>query len=249
MTRKQKEPSPMVTVIVVTQDNVNDVDDILECLTTGTMKPTNVVIVDNDSKDGTYEKFCEKFNIEKIEVDGRIGFPPRVDAIFNEVSIIFVRTERGHIGDRINIAISHIIPKNTEFLGFMSPKSRYHKDKIKKCIELLQTNTNVAAVVSDYIENIPGMIERRRYLKSFHIINLIGQQEYDDNFFIRTTVLPKLPSGFHNIDMYNHAFLVELSEIGILYHLPEALHTRTSKLVESTNIREVIDMAVKRRNG
>lgn len=214
-----------VTIVIATHNNAKTIKRALESVTRGVRTANQVIIGDNDSQDGTYEVLCDILNAEQVTIDGKTGLPPQFDGILDNVPVKIFRKRLSTIGDTINTAI-RMKWQGVTIFGFIDPTSRYAPDKIARAIRVFEDQPQVACIVSDCDNYHPdGRIERV-FRCSFDMQRLLAHFPYDRNFLVRSQIFPKLKSGFNSEiptrDDYD--FILRISEIGLIYHIPEPLH-------------------------
>lgn len=237
-----------VTIIIITHNNAQTIKRALKSVTTGARPPNQIIVGDNDSTDGTYDVLCSLLEAKPITIDNKTGLPPQFDGRLNKVPIRIFRKKLSTTGHSTNIAIQMKWQGVTIF-GFMDPTSWYAPDKIAQAIKAFQNQQPVACVVSDCDNHYPdGRIERV-FRHSFDMQRLLAKFPYDRNFLIRPQIFPKLKSGFNEQmpirDDYD--FLLRVSEIGLIYHIPEALHHNTVQKTDEATQQSIVqcEMMVK----
>jgi len=251
--RKDKEN---VSIIIITHNNAKTIERALNSVTRGTRPADMVVVGDNDSTDGSYNVLCNLLGAESIEIDGKTGLPPQFDGKLNGVPIKIFRKRLSTIGNSANVALQMKWQGVTIF-GFLDGNSWYAFDKIAQAIGVFNQHPAVACVVSDCDNHHPDGRVERVFRNSFDMQRLLTNYEYDRNFLIRAQVFPKLKSGFNEqmqiMDDYD--FLLRVSEIGLIYHIPAPLHNNTIKetneetknaIVKYTNVAK--QLTAQRRN-
>lgn len=214
-----------VSIIIATHNNSKTIKHALESVTKSIRPPNQIIVADNDSSDNSYEILCNLLNAKPIEIEGKTGLPPRFDGEFNNIPITIFRKKLSTIGHTLNIALQ-MKWHNVTIFGFIDPTSWYAPDKISQAIRVFQQHPAVACVVSDCdIHHSDGRIERI-FRSSFDIQRLLANYEYDRNFLVRAQIFPKLKAGFDEqmpiMDDYD--FLLRVSAIGLIYHIPAPLH-------------------------
>ncbi len=224
-----------VTIIIVSHNNEKTIKRALESVTKGIRPADQIVVADNDSNDKTYEVLCNLLGAKPVEIDGKVGLPPQFDGELNGTLVRIFKKRLSTIGDSTNIAIQSKW-KDVTIFGFMDPTSWYAGDKIAQAIRIFNTHRSVACVVSDCDNHhADGRIERV-FRQSFDIQRLVASFPYDRNFLVRPHIFPKLKSGFNNQmpirDDYD--FLLRVSEIGLIYHIPAPLHNNIVMEIDET---------------
>lgn len=214
-----------VNIIIITHNNSTTIKRALESVTKGTRPSNQVVIGDNDSTDGTYDVICELLNAKPVEIDNKKGLPPQFDGKFNGIPVKIFRKKFSTIGHSVNIAMK-MKWKNVTIFGFMEPTSYYAPDKIAQAIGVFSDHPPVACIVSDCDNHHSDGRVERVFRCSFDMQRLLAGFPYDRNFLVRSQIFPKLKSGFNEQmtirDDYD--FLLRVSEIGLIYHIPAPLH-------------------------
>lgn len=230
-----------VTIVIATHNNAQTIKRALESVTKG-IRPTNQVIIgDNDSTDGTYDVLCNLLGAQLITIDEKTGLPPQFDGKFNDVPVKIFRKRLSTIGHTLNTAMQMKWQGVTIF-GFIDPTSWYAPDKIAQAIRIFHSHQSVACVVSDCDNHYSdGRIERV-FRCSFDIQRLLANFPYDRNFLVRSQTFPKLKSGFNEQmsirDDYD--FLLRVSEIGLIYHIPVPLHHNTVEEIDEATQQSII---------
>jgi glycosyltransferase involved in cell wall biosynthesis len=245
-----------VSIIIVTHNNARTIKRALESVTKGIRPSDQIIIGDNDSKDGTYDTLCNLLGAEPVEIDKRKGLPPQFDGKFNDIPIKIFRKKLSTIGHSANIAMQ-MKWQNVTIFGFMDPTSYYAPDKIRQAIEVFQNRPSVACVVSDCDNHHSDGRTERIFRCSFDIQRLLVEFPYDRNFLVRPQIFPKLGSGFNEQmtirDDYD--LLLRISEIGLIYHIPAPLHhnivTETDETIRQSIVQcetTAKQFALQRRN-
>ncbi len=246
-----------VTIIIATHNDSKTIKRALESVTKGIRPANQVIIGDNDSQDGTYDVMCNLLNAKPVAIEGKAGLPPHFDGKFNDTPVKIFRKKLSTIGHTINTAIQ-MKWQNVTIFGFLDGKSWYAPHKIAQAIEVFNSYKPVACVVSDCDNHHPdGKIERV-FRCSFDMQRLLKTFPYDRNFLIRSQVFPKIKSGFNEQmpirDDYD--FLLKVSEIGLIYHIPASLHHNIIEKVDEVTQQSIIQcediarqMASQRRNN
>jgi hypothetical protein len=79
-----------------------------------------------------------------------------------------------------------------------------------------------------------GHVERV-FRPSFDSHMMLLDYHYDRNFLVRSSIFPKLGGGFNESLqlMDDYEFLLRVSEIGLIYHIPSPLHhNRVAQITE-----------------
>lgn len=217
-----------VTIVIATHNNATTIKRALESVTKGIRCANQVVVGDNDSKDGTYDVLCNLLGAKPVTIEEKTGLPPQFNGKMNGIPVKIFRKKLSTIGDTINIALQMQWQGVTIF-GFMEPTSWYAPDKIAQAIRIFNAHQSVACIVSDCDNYHPDGRVERVFRSSFDIQKLLANFPYDRNFLVQSQVFPKLKSGFNNQmpirDDYD--FLLRLCEIGLIYHIPAPLHNNT----------------------
>jgi glycosyltransferase involved in cell wall biosynthesis len=214
-----------VTVVIATHNNVKTIKRAIESVTKG-IRPANQVIVgDNDSKDGTYDLLCQMLGAEPVTIENKTGLPPQFDGEWNGVPVKIFRKQLSTIGHTLNVAIQ-LKWQGVTIFGFLDPTSWYAPDKIAQSIRVFNSHPSIACVVSDCDNHHQDGRVERVFRCSFDMQRLLARYTYDRNFLTRIQIFPKLKSGFNEQmpvrDDYD--FLLRVSEIGLIYHIPAPLH-------------------------
>jgi len=246
-----------ITIVMVTENNKTNVKKAVNSITAGFRPPDQVIIGDNDSTDGTYDILCELLGAQPVTIDGNTGMPPEFDGILNGVSIKIFRQRKGTTARTLNTAIQMKWQGVTIF-GFIDPNSWYAPDKISQAVCVFNQFPQVACVVSDCdLYHLDGRVERI-FRPSFDIQKLLAGHQYDRNLLVRSNVFPQLKSGFNEqmSDREDYDFLLRISEIGLIYHIPAPLHNNIELTSNSTNEQQIDqheqmarNLALSRRNS
>lgn len=217
-----------VCIIIATHNNAKTIERALRSATKGIRPANQVIIGDNDSQDGTYDVLCKLLGAEPITINEQVGMPPQFEGELNGVPIIIFRKKLSTIGHTTNIALQ-MNKQQVTMLGFMEPTSWYASDKIAQAIRIFNSDHSIACVVSDYDNHYPDGRVERVFRYSFDMRKLLSGPMYDRNFLIRPQLFAKLKRGFDEQmairDDYD--FLLRISEIGLIYHIPAPLHNNT----------------------
>jgi len=224
-----------VALIIVTENNAETIERAIESASNNSRPPDQITICDNDSKDGTYDKLCQLLGAQKVTIDDKTGWPPQFDGVFNNIPTRILRKRHSTTGHTLNIAMQSKWQGVTIF-AFLEPDGWYEPEKIQKCVNIFSDNSSVACVVNDSIEHHENGSRLRVFKNSFDMHKIMSDFEYDGSFMVRTQVFPKIKSGFNEQlpVMHEYELLIKISSIGLIYHIPEALHHTT---IENRDIR------------
>jgi len=230
-----------ISIIVATHNNATTIKRALESVTKGIRPANQVIVADNDSQDNTYNVLCDLLGAEQITIDDQTGLPPQFDGILNGTPVKIFRKRLSTMGNALNTAIQMGWQGVTMF-GFLDPTGWYAPDKITQSIVVFNSHPSIACVVSDYDNHYAdGMVERV-FCNSFDTQKLLAEFPYDRNFLVRSQVFPKLQSGF-NEQMpfrYDYEFLLRVSEIGLIYHIPAPLHNNAVNELDEPTKQSII---------
>jgi len=234
---------PKACAFVVTNNSIDTICATLDSIANNTYRPLHIVLVDNDSTDGTFDMLCEKMSIQEMEFDGKTALPPKFDSQWGEVPITVVRKRRSTVGHSINVGLG-VAPRDTQFFVMVQPTDVLYQVKISRSIEVLTKYSFVGCVITDCYE-WHGPTAVRVYNKSAEPHMLIDSFPYDANFVVPRQFIKKFNEKLpccHATD-----FIMRMGEKGIIYVLPEALYTR-KPLTSSAEEREV-ESQIKRAMG
>lgn len=240
-----------VSIIIVTHNDSKTIKRTLESVTTGIRSANQVIVGDNDSCDNTYEILCNLLCAKPVDIDGKVGLPPQFDGEFNGIPVRIFRKRLTTMGNITNIAIQMKWQGVTIF-GFVDKGSWYAGDKIAQAIRIFNIHRSVACIVSDCDNHhADGRVERV-FRQSFDVQRMSVNFPYDRNFLIRPHIFPKLKSGFNDEmpirDDYD--FLMRVSKIGLIYHIPAPLHHNIIIEMDEVTKKSIIQCGniVQRRN-
>ncbi len=251
-----------VSIIIATHNNVATIERAIESVTKGVRPADLLTIADNDSTDGTYDFLCKLLGAKQVTIEDKTGWPPEFSGKFNETPVKIFRKRFTTTGHTLNVAMQ-MGWKNVTIFGFMDPESYYSFDKISQGIDIFHRHQSIACVVSDYDNHYSDSRVERVFLPSFDMQRLLVNFPYDNNFLVRATVFPKLKCGFNEQlqAREDYEFLLRVSEIGLIYHIPAPLHHNIIKEIDETalvglNVPDAIQqcenqarqMALQRRN-
>jgi len=221
-----------VSIIIATHNNAKTVKRAVESVTKGVRPADWVIVGDNDSSDGTYDTLCDLLGAKQVTIDDKTGLPPEFDGELNGVPIKIFRKQLSTIGHTTNIALQ-MHWQGISIFGFMDPTSFYAPDKISQAIRVFHQHPSVACVVSDCDNHHSDGRTERVFRNSFDAQRLLANYEYDRNFLVRTQIFPKLKQGFNEQMQIreDYEFLLRVSEVGLIYHIPAPLHHNT--IIES----------------
>lgn len=252
--RANMKDNEIVSIIITTHNNIKTIKRAIDSVIKGPRLPDHIVIGDNDSSDGTYELLCEMLGAKEIEVEDKRGLPPKFDGKLNDIPITIFRNRLNTNAYVLNICLA-IAPKITTIFGFLNPDDWYNPDKIIRSLHEFQKNGAIACVVSDCdIYHNDGRIVRD-FKYSFSNSRLMSSYLFDQNFFVRSIVFPRIGGGFDpNLKVReDYDLLIRASEIGLIYHIPEALHNSLPLINNSDEISKhehlIRETALKRRNN
>lgn len=224
-----------VTIIIATHNNSTTIKRAIESVVGGIRPANNVIVGDNNSTDGTYDILCDMVGAESFMIKDQTEWPPEFDGQIDGTPVKIFRKRLNTTGNMLNTAMQMKWQGVTVF-GFMDPTSWYAPNKISQTIRVFKSNKHIACVVSDFDNHHPDGRVERIFRCSFDMQQFLVHFPYDRNFLIRPQVFHKLKSGFHEQMPVREDYdlLLRVSEIGLIYHIPEPLHHNTiSKIDEA----------------
>lgn len=230
-----------VTIVIATHNNAKTIERAIRSVTKGIRPANQVIIGDNDSQDGTYDVLCKLLGAEPVTIDGKTGMPPQFDGELDGTPVKIFRKRLSTIGHTLNIALQMKWQGVTLF-GFMDPTSYYASDKIAQSIRIFNQHPSVACVVSDCDNHHPDGRVERVFRCSFDMQKLLASFPYDGNFLIRSQIFPKLHGGFNEQmpTRHDYEFLLRVSEVGLIYHIPSPLHYNTTNKLDQPTQQSII---------
>jgi len=217
--------SEKVTICIATHNNKSTIARALKSVVMGIRPADQVIIGDNDSKDGTYELLCELLGAEEVIIDEQKGLPPNFDGKFLGVPVKIFRKRLSTTSHTLNVAMQMKWQGVTIF-GFLDPTSWYAGDKISQAVRIFQSQPFISCVISDWDNHHEDGTVERVFKNSFDCNRLLCNFEYDRNFLVRTGTFGQMKCGFNEQmtirDDYD--LLVKISETGLIYHIPAPLH-------------------------
>lgn len=217
-----------VTICIATHNNKSTITRALKSVAGGIRPADQVIIGDNDSKDGTYEILCELLGAKEVTINEQTGLPPNFDGEFLGTPVKIFRKRLSTTGHTLNMAMQMKWQGVTVF-GFLDPTSWYAGDKIAQAVRLFQSQPYIACVISDWDNHHEDGVVERVFKNSFDCNRMLVDFEYDRNFLVRSGTFGKLKSGFNEQmtirDEYD--LLMRISETGLIYHIPAPLHNNT----------------------
>ena len=233
-----------------THNDEATIERAISSLLNNTRKPDVIVIGDNNSNDHTYKILCELLGAEMVEKDGNTGWPANFEGQLNGVKIIIFRSQAKHTAKILNCCF-RILPMNITIIGFLCCSDWYEPDKITKSISIFEQYKFVACVVTDHNQYINGTEYARIFNKSFSYDRLLKGCMYDRNFLVRVESMQVLRRGFDESlpAREEYELLLRISEVGLIYHIPKALHNCSRKKESSLLLHEnhIREMTIKRR--
>ncbi len=209
------------TVIIATDNHRACIVKAIKSAINQTVKPDCIIIVDDDSKDGTYETLSKFLGSKKVNVGEKTGWPPEFTKIIDGISVTIARKRRSGSADTKNIAMKISWDRTTENFAFLEADQWYKPTMVEKSLEALDKYSIVACVIGDYLENIDGR-EFRKYVPTFDIRGLELGCRYLPNCVVRKGVVAA-GCGFEQQDQMRRWF-ARVSKIGLIYNIPEVLY-------------------------
>jgi len=240
---KHNTVEPKACAFVVADENIDTICETLDSISKNTYRPLHIVLIDNDSTDGTFDMICEKLSIEEMEFDGKKALPPKFDSEWNGVPITVVRKRKSTTGHSINVGLG-LAPRDTQFFVMVPSTDVLYEEKICKSVDVLRKYNFVGCVITDCFE-LHGPTSVRVYNRSAEPHMLIERFPYDANFVVPRQFIKKFNQDIpccHATD-----FILRMGEKGIIYVLPEALYSR-EPLSSSTKEKEV-EAQIKKQMG
>lgn len=245
-----------ITIVIATHNNAGTIERTLNSVVDGIRPADQIIIGDNDSKDGTYDVLCNLLGAENVTIEDKTGLPPQFDGQIKNTKVKIFRKRLTTIGHTLNVAMQMKWQDVTIF-GFMEPTSWYSFDKIAQAVRVFNSQQSIACIISDYDNHYADGRVERVFKSSFDMQRLLSTCSYDRNFLVRPQVFPKLKSGFNEemVIRDDYDFLLRISEIGLIYHIPAPLHNNTIEVIDEVqqNIikqceEKARQMAIQRRN-
>lgn len=240
----------MVAMCLCTHNNEKTIERAIDSLLNNTRRPDIIVIGDNNSDDKTYAILCKLLDAEMVEKNGTMGWPSKFESQLNGVKVIIFRSQTEHSAKILNHCF-RMLPNDTNIIGFLCCDDWYEPDKIVQSLSIFGQNKSIACVVSDYNQYITSDMCVRRFNKSFSYDRLLKVCMYDKNFLVRVESMRILRRGFDESlpAREEYELLLRISDVGLIYHIPQALHNCSHKiepllLQHENHIRE---MTIKRR--
>jgi len=236
----------IVSIVMCTRNNASTIERALKSLCNSNRKPNKIVVGDNNSGDKTYKILCDLLGAELVKINDQAGLPPKFDGQINGVSVTIFKSKQFNRSRILNYCFS-LLPLDTTIIGLLDPTDWYEPSKIEKSVQIFNRYDSVCCVVNDYNEQCyPGDKLLRRFNKSFSHYKLTNECLYDCNFLIRVNAMRILKSGFDNnlTDQEHYDLILRLSYVGLIYHIPEALHNCSLKQKKDT---AVIDRLIKQK--
>lgn len=130
----------MVAIVILNYKGFEDTCECIDSLHRLSYKDYRIIVVDNDSQDGSYEKLCEKYpNIRVIPSGRNLGF-----------------------AGGNNIGIAYAMETGAEYICIMNNDVTVEPDFLEKLVAKMKSNSRVGAVgplVKDYYHRqLPGVI-------------------------------------------------------------------------------------------
>ena len=225
-----------VTICIATHNNASTIVRALKSVVGGIRPADQVIIGDNDSDDGTYEALCKLLGAEEITVNEQKGLPPNFDGEFLGTPVKIFRKRLSTTSHTLNVAMQ-MNWKDVTIFGFLDPTSWYAGDKIAQAIRVFKTGPHIACVVSDWDNHYENGVVERVFKNSFDCNRLLAKFEYDRNFLVRIGTFGQLKAGFNEQMTIrdDYELILRISEMGLVYHIPEPLHNNTVSKNEDTN--------------
>jgi len=217
-----------ITAVIATHNNAGTIVRALTSVTTGIRPADRVVVGDNDSTDDTYKVLCDTLGAEPVTIEGKTGLPPEFSGTFNGIPVRIFRKRLSTRGHTLNTAMQ-VKWQGVTMFAFLDPASWYAPDKISQSIAAFNRHQSIACVVSDCDNHHRDGRVERVFRSSFDMQRLLARFEYDRNFLVRAQVFLKLKAGFDDRmdEREDYEFLLRLSEVGLIYHIPAPIHHNT----------------------
>lgn len=213
--------SQKVTIVMVSENNYGNLLRALDSIINNSRLPDRIIIGDNDSSDGTYDRLCK--HLGAIPANG--NWPPKFDTVYRKVPLTIFRVKKQNRAVVLNACIKMYFA-DTSIYGFLDKSSWYHKHAIKQVIQAFVDHRYSSCVVSNTIKHFPNGIIDRVIRKSYDAQRLYQDYDYDENMFIASASIQKLGAGFDNSleYMFDYDMMLRLSRIGLIYHLASFLY-------------------------
>ena len=177
------QANPIMTVdlslVLCTYGRTEDVDNFLKSISTQTLKPSEIIIIDqneNDILSDLINKWRQQLNL----IHKRVGFKGA------SKSRNFGATEA-----------------KSSLIAFPDDDCLYPPSTIEKIVELFETHKNVDTIITSKIEpyqiNNSNFTSSPKYSRVISVLDLFKAKAETSNIFARKTALESLPYIFNEL--------------------------------------------------
>lgn len=201
-----------VSVIIPTFNSEQFILNALECVNNQTVKPDEIIIVDDGSNDGTV-KIVEDYMVRNGD----------------KVKIILEKQENAGAGAARNRALALA---NGDWISFLDSDDTWHEDKISKVLAVIRNKPDVDIIAHEGIITDIESGKRRvtRYFNVFDPNKALFPQLYWSNFLVTSslTIKKELLDSSGNFDTslkngQDYDLWLRLAKKGHLVYLDEPL--------------------------
>ncbi len=213
--------SEQVTVIIPAWNANRFLRRAIESAVDQTRQPEMIVVADDGSTDGTFEMATALGNGMSD-----VG-PGLLMGTIQNVRYAVIRKPHVNLPNTRNVGMRFAMDLTSVF-GFLDADDWYAPQKIQRSLEAFALAPQIACVVSDYDDVLPDGKTIRRYKSPFDANRLMMSCLHNINCFVRRDALA-VAGLFDESLTYceDYDLFLRLSEIGLIYHIPEVLHHRS----------------------
>lgn len=233
-----------VTVVIPAWNAETFLQRAVESVVDQTVQPNMIVVVDDGSTDSTLQLAIGMgYDMKEVVKDVTVG------TIQGITYAVITKPHRNPSSTR-NMGIRFAQAATTIF-AFLDADDWYGPRKIQRSLEAFRLAPEVVCVVSDYDDNYVGGKSVRQYKAPFDADRLTVSFLHNINCLIRRTALDRVGLFDEEITLCeDYDLVLRLSEVGLVYHIPEVLHHRSEHPASvSRNVEEMLrfEMIVKQK--
>ncbi|MFA5759396.1 MAG: glycosyltransferase [Clostridia bacterium] len=241
---------PTITVITANYNTGKYVDTYLDGLKNQTLKPTNVVIVDDNSIDNSVAQIQKYTNTQwQPRMCG-----PKDQARWQTqyhgmlIDLIVLQTNRGPAAARNRVLDDY--QDMTDVFAVNDMDDYYHPTKIQKSLGVLQRFSHVGLVYSDYTRIYDDdRPDKREWMPIFNYDILTKENIVSNNSVFDAKVLKLV--GLYDESLrvaQDYDLWIRIAEVSAVYHIPESLYTyRVTATNASSSVSHDIRIACMQR--
>lgn len=220
-----------VTVVMPVYNHAQYVGAAIQSIYDQTYKPNALVIIDDGSKDNSWDVICKLFNEQPSQ--------ERILTCFKNISVILLRQQNSGPSKARNVGIQSLF-LFADVFAFLDADDIYEPTKIEKSVSIFEKLPQVGLVYSDYTSFHENGEAIREYKEPFDPNRLLENNIISTNSIVTKEALTAVGGFTEQLRVgEDYDLWIRISEKFGCYHIPESLfryritNTCASKMVSS----------------